>query len=227
MLRKFILSREVTCRVKKCSGRLSCTLADNARGPGLQMSRSRPNLAGSDAQILAGSSPVTTPVQERPDVSFRDSASRRDMGNADRSRREHHHRSSEVGGRGRDRASRRSSRERGNVDTPDKDRDRDRDRERERERDGKDVRDMDYRDRERRQSGVPGGGGGGARDERDSSSRRSMCESTGDGSGVNRELLPAGGGGRDLPGPPRESSSHRSSHRGGGEGRSGRRGGTL
>ncbi|KAK4163186.1 transcription factor/nuclear export subunit protein 2-domain-containing protein [Cladorrhinum sp. PSN259] len=50
---------------------------DNARGPGLRGSRSRPNLAGSDAQILAGSSPVTTPVHERPPP-LMDSSSHRD-----------------------------------------------------------------------------------------------------------------------------------------------------
>ncbi|KAK4228829.1 transcription factor/nuclear export subunit protein 2-domain-containing protein [Podospora fimiseda] len=55
---------------------------DNARGPGLRNSRSRTNLAGSDAQILAGSSPVTTPVHERPpplvdSSSHRDSSSSR------------------------------------------------------------------------------------------------------------------------------------------------------
>ncbi|KAL1835818.1 hypothetical protein VTJ49DRAFT_6032 [Mycothermus thermophilus] len=53
--------------------------ADASRsGPGLRTSRSRPNLAGSDAQILTGASPVSTPVHERPPESFRDSTFRRD-----------------------------------------------------------------------------------------------------------------------------------------------------
>ncbi|KAK3994847.1 transcription factor/nuclear export subunit protein 2-domain-containing protein [Cladorrhinum sp. PSN332] len=58
---------------------------DNARGPGLRGSRSRPNLAGSDAQILAGSSPVTTPVHERPPP-LMDSSSHRESssGRSDR-----------------------------------------------------------------------------------------------------------------------------------------------
>ncbi|KAK1836366.1 THO complex subunit 2 [Podospora conica] len=54
--------------------------ADSSRGPGGYRSRGsvRPNLVGSDAQILAGSSPVTTPVTERPDP-IRDSL-RQDTG---------------------------------------------------------------------------------------------------------------------------------------------------
>ncbi|KAK4218515.1 THO complex subunit 2 [Rhypophila decipiens] len=51
---------------------------------GGRMSRARPNLAGSDAQILAGQSPVGTPVHERSDP-MRDS-SRREM-SSDRAQR--------------------------------------------------------------------------------------------------------------------------------------------
>ncbi|KAK4192412.1 transcription factor/nuclear export subunit protein 2-domain-containing protein [Podospora australis] len=186
---------------------------DNSRGPQLRMSRSRPNLAGSDAQILTGSSPVTTPVQERPDPIPRDSG-RRDMSTDRLSRgteaiqvvgdsrdprggangeefgatRSEHERSRRDHHRTdrSNRASRRNSPERGAG--PD------------REREPKEPR--DYRDR---RSGVsssttPGGG----RDDRDpNSSRRSGRDSA---SG-NRDSLP--GGSRDMPAPPPRDSSHR------------------
>ncbi len=198
--------------------------ADNARGPSLRMSRSRPNLAGSDAQILAGASPVTTPVHERP-PDLRD-PSRRDM-NADRTPRgpepiqvvsDSRDTSSrgpatngeEYGsGRGEHERSRRdhhrsdrSSRPSGRTS---------RDRTPDREREPKESR--EYRDRRSGvSSNVPGGSG--AREERDGGRRSSMRESTGGG----REPVP--GGGRDMA-PPREASSHRS-HRG--DGPSGPRG---
>ncbi|GAB1316605.1 THO2 plays a role in transcriptional elongation [Madurella fahalii] len=185
--------------------------ADNARGPSLRMARSRPSLAGSDAQILAGSSPVTTPVQERPEAP-RDS-SRRDMSmdraprgpepiqvvgdsrdgrggiNGDEygSSRSEHDRSRREHHRSdrSSRASRRNSRER----SPD----------REREREPKDPRDYS---RDRRTAPPPGAPNN-SRDDRDMSApRRSMREST----GGNREPVL---GSRDAP--PRESSyrSHR------------------
>ncbi|KAK3390283.1 transcription factor/nuclear export subunit protein 2-domain-containing protein [Podospora didyma] len=190
---------------------------DGGRGSsGMRMSRSRTNLAGSDAQILAGSSPVTTPVHERPDP-IRD-PSRREM-SSDRVPRGPEPiqvvGDSRDGGRGapsvpngddytairgdhdrgrRDhhrsdrgsRASRRSSRER----SPD------------RERENKEPR--DYRER---RPVPPATGPSGSRDgDREMGApRRSTRESV----GSSRDSLP---GGRDMV-PPRESShrSHRSS----------------
>ncbi|KAJ4294886.1 THO2 plays a role in transcriptional elongation [Collariella sp. IMI 366227] len=244
---------------------LDKAMADNAR-PSLRLSRSRPNLAGSDAQILAGASPVTTPVHERPPESFRDStSSRRDMPvdrappprpepiqvvgdsrdpasshshnhghrghgggvNGDdsygssrteheRSRREHHHRSDRGSS---NRASRRSSRERTSPERGERDGIKEissqQQQQQQQQHGGRDYRD--------RRSGVGSG------DPRESSSRRSMRESTGSGVGG----MPGGGGGRELPPPPppppphhpRESSSHRSSSHRGSEGMSGPRGG--
>ncbi|KAL2138992.1 hypothetical protein VTI28DRAFT_5917 [Corynascus sepedonium] len=188
--------------------------ADNARGPGLRSSRSRPNLAGSDAQILVGASPVTTPVHERPPESFRDSSRREPSDRPPRSGPDPIQVVSDTrdgreisGGRGsangddygssrteHDRSRREHHRsERGTRPSGRSSRDRTPDRERE----PKDSREY----RERRSSNVPGSS---TRDDRES--RRSMRESTGGG----RESIP--GGGRDLA-PPRESSSHRS-HRG-------------
>ncbi|KAG7287114.1 hypothetical protein NEMBOFW57_006619 [Staphylotrichum longicolle] len=200
--------------------------ADSARGPSLRVSRSRPNLAGSDAQILAGASPVTTPVHERPPEPLRDS-SRRDTNN-DRpprgpepiqvvsdsrdtssrgpptngddygsSRGEHERSSSRREHHRTDRSSRASGRT-------------SRDRTPDRDRESKDSR--DYRDR--RSGAAPNVPGSSTREERDSR-RSSMREPTGGG----REPIP-GGGGRDMA-PPREASSHRS-HRG--DGPSGPRG---
>ncbi|KAK3687381.1 transcription factor/nuclear export subunit protein 2-domain-containing protein [Podospora appendiculata] len=186
--------------------------ADSGRGSsGLRMSRSRTNLAGSDAQILAGSSPVTTPIHERSDP-LRD-GSRQDS-NADRiprgpepiqvvtdsrdgrveinggdyaSRGDHERTSSSRREHHRsdrsNRASRRSSRERSTERG---------------DREPKEPR--EYRDR---RSGAPViAPSGGREPERDAvPPRRSMRDST----GTSRDPLP---GGRDMA-PPRESG-HRS-----------------
>ncbi|KAK4240884.1 transcription factor/nuclear export subunit protein 2-domain-containing protein [Achaetomium macrosporum] len=203
--------------------------ADNARGPGLRMARSRPNLAGSDAQILTGASPVTTPVQERPPDSLRDSSSRRDM-STDRpprgpepiqvmgdSREPNSSSSRGPAMGGDDYGSSRSEHDRGRREhhrserssRPSRRSSRERTPDRG-EREPKDPR--DYRDR---RSGVSSSVPVSARDERDSRRSSSMREPT----GGSRDLIPGPGGGRDLA-PPRESSSHRS-HRG--EGGSGAR----
>lgn len=197
--------------------------ADSSRGPNnSRMGRLRTNLVGSDAQILAGSSPVTTPVQERPDPmrdAFRQDAaneralrpppeprpepiqvvsdSRDDRGGRNNddhgSSRGDHERSSRRDHHRSDRSNR-PSRRSSRERTPDRDRD---------------IKDRDYRDRrENTSSGAPSN----SRDsERDAGgSRRSMRDSSGGG----RDSLP---GGRDM-GPPREpmrESSHRG-HRGDG-----------
>lgn len=183
---------------------------------------SRPNLAGSDAMVLTGSSPITTPVHERPDPMRRDAQDRpsrpepiqsvpdsRDdrlapngsdyetpgRGDHDRSgRREHRF---DRGDRGAGRPSRRSSRER----SPD------------RERESKDPR--DYRDRRPTAAGPHSGPGGGSnpRDlDRDLGPPR---RSGRDQMPSNREPLPPPGQGdphRDPINPSRESSyrGHRS-----------------
>jgi len=182
--------------------------ADSGRGSsGFRQSRQRMSLAGSDAQILAGSSPVTTPIHERPDPirdGFRpdagpdraprgpepiqvvsDSRDGRSGRNGDEhgaSRGEHERSSRRDHHRGGDRSnrpSRRNSRER----SPD------------RERENKDA--PTYRDR---RTDPTGGAVNSSRDgERDTTgSRRSMRDSVGGG----RDSLP---GGRDMA-PPRESS---------------------
>ncbi|KAK4199457.1 transcription factor/nuclear export subunit protein 2-domain-containing protein [Triangularia verruculosa] len=180
------------------------TSMENARGPGLRMSRSRPNLAGSDAQILAGSSPVTTPIQERPDPFPRDSG-RRDM-NVDRapaapvpiqvvgdsrsngddygpSRNEHDRSRREHRSDRSNRPSRANSRER----NPDRDRE------------AKEQRDYSHTRRSGVSSSVVPNSG---REDRDpNASRRS-----------GRESLP-GGGGRDMPPVGPREPSHRGGHR--------------
>ncbi|KAL2171475.1 hypothetical protein VTG60DRAFT_2643 [Thermothelomyces hinnuleus] len=188
--------------------------ADNARGSGPRTSRSRPNLAGSDAQILAGASPVSTPVHERPAESFRDSSRREPSDRPPRGGPEPIQVVSDSRG-GRETSSSRGPANSDDYGSSRSEHDRSRrehhrserssrpsgrssrDRTPDREREPKDSR--EYRDR--RSSNVPSSS---SRDDRDS--RRSMRESTGGG----REPIP--GGGRDLA-PPRESSSHRS-HRG-------------
>ncbi|SPQ25269.1 bbd47683-3ae4-4d52-92b4-37e93adda50a [Thermothielavioides terrestris] len=208
---------------------LDKALADNARGPGLRTSRSRPSLAGSDAQILTGASPVTTPVHERPPDSFRDS-SRREM-STDRAPRgpepiqvvgDNRDPGSNRGGgaNGDDYGSSRTEHDRSRREHHRSERgsraSRRSSRERTPDRDRGEPKDpRDYRDRRSGVSSSNPPGGGSSRDER-GDSRRSLREST----GGSREPAPAGG--RDLP-PPRESSSHRS-HRGG-DGPSGGRGG--
>jgi THO complex subunit 2 len=203
--------------------------ADSARGPSLRMSRSRPNLAGSDAQILVGASPVGTPVHERPVEPFRDSSRRESTDRTPRGAepiqvasdsrdvrdvRDSRDTSNRGPMNGDDYGSSRTEHERSRREHHRSERSTrasgrsSRERTPDRERgDAKDPR--DHRDRDRRSSNVPGSS---TRDERDT--RRSMRESTGGG----REPIP--GGGRDLA-PPRESSSHRG-HRG--EGPSGPRG---
>lgn len=178
------------------------TSMENNRGPGLRMSRSRPNLAGSDAQILAGSSPVTTPVQERPEPFPRDSG-RRDV-NVDRapaapvpiqvvgdsrsngddygsSRNEHDRSRREHRSDRSNRPSRTSSRER----NPDRDRD------------AKEPRDYNHR-----RSGVSSSGASAGRDDRDPNAPRRS----------GRESLP-GGGGRDMPPAGPREPTHRGSNR--------------
>lgn len=204
--------------------------AGNARGSGSLRGRtSRPNLAGSDAMVLTGNSPITTPVHERPDPMRRDAPDRpsrpepiqsvpdsRDgrpalngndyeasaRGDHDRSgRREHRSDRGDRSGR----PSRRSSRER----SPD------------RERESKDPRDY----RERRSTGPHSGPGGGSNprdvDRELGPPRRSGRDQMPSG----REPLPPPGRGdpnrdpnRDPINPSRESShrSHRSENGPGG-----------
>ena len=206
--------------------------ADNARGPGPRIPRSRPSLAGSDAQILAGSSPVSTPVHERPD-SLRDS-SRRDM-STDRmprgpepiqvvsdSRDGRDARDARGGANGDDYGSSRSEHDRNRREhhrsdrgsrpsrrssrerSPDRERERERDRDRDRDRERDRDRDRDPKEsRDYRERRSSGALGGGSRDDRDSM-----------GAPSRRSLREStGNGGRDMaPPPPRDSSSHRSGH---------------
>lgn len=199
----------------------------NARGPSTLRGRtSRTNLAGSDAMVLTGNSPVSTPVQERTDPLRRDAQERPSRGEPIRSvldsgdgrpapngneydtpgrgdhergsssRREHRSDRGDRSGR----PSRRSSRER----SPDRG---------EREREPKDPR--EYRDRRSGASGPPSGPGAGSnpRDmDRDAGPPR---RSGRDQMPSNREPLPGPGRGdpnRDPINPSRDSG-HRS-HRG-------------
>ncbi|KAI0426118.1 transcription factor/nuclear export subunit protein 2-domain-containing protein [Xylaria sp. FL1042] len=78
-------------------------------GPNVRSKGSRTNLAGSDAQVLTGASPVSTPISERPDpFPLKERSSRNDH---ERGRREH------DGSERSSRSQRRSSRER----SPDRD----------------------------------------------------------------------------------------------------------
>ncbi|KAK4134725.1 hypothetical protein BT67DRAFT_303200 [Trichocladium antarcticum] len=218
--------------------------ADNARGPPLRMSRSRPSLAGSDAQILAGSSPVTTPVHERPPELIREpirEPSRRDM-DTDRAPPRAVEPSPYVGdlrnsrdgsrggggsgggpngdGYGSSRTEHeRTRREHHRSERPSRGSRRTTPDREPRGGEPKDAR-GDYRDSRRSGPSSSSGGvpGGSTREEREPGmSRRSssMRDSTGGG---NREVVP----GREML-PPREAGGHRgSSHRG--EGPAGLRG---
>ncbi|KAI1379300.1 hypothetical protein F4677DRAFT_442280 [Hypoxylon crocopeplum] len=151
---------------------------------------SRTNLAGSDAQVLTGASPLSTPVHERPDPNMvlgersMNGGERSGRGDHERGRREHSNADRSM------RSSRRSSRER----SPDRDR-------------SKDHR--DYRDR-KSNAGAPNHGREGEMEPPRRSGR--------DVVGAGRESLPSSGrgdligNGRDGPREPR--------HRGdGGSGR--------
>ncbi|KAI1133569.1 transcription factor/nuclear export subunit protein 2-domain-containing protein [Nemania abortiva] len=101
-----------------------------AGGPNVRAKGSRTNLAGSDAQVLTGASPVSTPITERPDpFPPKERSSRNDH---ERGRREH------DGNDRSSRAQRRSSRERSS------------------DRDHRSKEHRDYRDRK---SGVGSGHG--------------------------------------------------------------------
>lgn len=186
---------------------------DNARGPGLRVSRSRPNLAGSDAQILAGSSPVTTPVQERPPPlePMRDltgdhsSSGRRDM-STDRAPP----RPEPIQVVGDSREHQRDSRANGGDDygsaRPEHDRSR-----RDHHRSDRSNRPSRRSSRER----SPGGRERDNKDSRDYRDRRSGAADMMAGGGNNGGRGP-GGGSRDMPAPPPppRDPSHRNSHSG-------------
>ncbi|KAB5535240.1 transcription factor/nuclear export subunit protein 2-domain-containing protein [Coniochaeta sp. 2T2.1] len=204
-------------------------IGGNARGAGGlrgRTSASRINLAGSDAMVLTGSSPITTPVQERSDPVRRDTQERPSRpepiqtvsdsrapngydtpsGRVDHergsSRREHRSDRSDRGDRS-GRPSRRSSRER----TPGRG---------EREREARPEEPREHRDRRSGAGGPPPSGPGASHNPRDverdqGPPRRSGRESM----PSSREPLPPQGRGdpnRDPINPSRESS-HRS-HRG-------------
>ncbi|KAK0743900.1 transcription factor/nuclear export subunit protein 2-domain-containing protein [Schizothecium vesticola] len=176
--------------------------ADSGRGPGSYRSRGmRPNLADSDAQILAGLSPVTTPITERPDP-VRDSL-RQDTGpgrapraepiqvvSDSRDSRDSRRNGDDHSSRGdHDRSSRRDHHrsDRSNRNSRRNSRERSADRERE----GKEPREH----RERRPDAAGSISGPPREAERESGSRRPRE------SGGGRESL--SGSNRDM-GPPRE-----------------------
>ncbi|KAM0562398.1 hypothetical protein ACHAPJ_002088 [Fusarium lateritium] len=146
-------------------------MPDVSRSSSGRRSQARQTLGGSDAQVLTGGSPTTTPVQERQDPVRNESSSRAPANGDENSGRSEHDRSRRDRESRSNRASRRGSRER------------DRERSPGREREGKEHR--EYRDRR-------SGAGEGGREERES--RRSNR----DQSGAAREPMGPPAGGRDL-----------------------------
>ncbi|CAI4216957.1 unnamed protein product [Parascedosporium putredinis] len=134
-------------------------MSDSSRS---RRSSQRTNLAGSDAQILTGASPVSTPTKDGEQAIRLEAGADRGSANGDG----HSGRPDDRGRRDRDRSersgrSRRSSRERDRDRDRERDahRDRDRDRERDRERDRSADRERDkesrnYRDRRSAPSGT-------------------------------------------------------------------------
>ncbi|KAI1810396.1 hypothetical protein GGS20DRAFT_186623 [Poronia punctata] len=113
-------------------------------GPNVRSRSSRTNLAGSDAQVLTGASPVSTPVSERGETfPSKERSSRSDH---ERGRREH-----EGGNDRSSRTQRRSSRERSGD---------------------REHRSKEHRDYGDRKSGVGGSGGSGHRRDGDKDSMR-------------------------------------------------------
>ncbi|KAI1658486.1 transcription factor/nuclear export subunit protein 2-domain-containing protein [Daldinia decipiens] len=159
--------------------------------PTVRSRGSRSNLAGSDAQVLTGASPVSTPVHERPDPNLL--VGERNMNGGERSGRNDH----ERGRRDHSnadrslRSSRRSSRDRST------------------ERDQRPKEHRDYRDR-KSNAGLPGHGREGEMEPPRRSGR--------DSAGIGREPMPGAGRG-DLMGNPRDGPRE-PRHRGdGGSGR--------
>ncbi|KAL8314868.1 hypothetical protein RB593_008457 [Gaeumannomyces tritici] len=181
--------------------------------------RAHGTMAGSDAQVLTGGSPATTPIQDRMDPMRRDLPGPRgplghhaDLNNGslpppNREPRsgagdgQHTPSGSRDGrdGKDHDRSSRREHRDRSGRPSRRSSRERSTDRERE---------PREHREPRDRRSGAPSGGGSGSHvreggDREGSSSRRSGRESA--GGGGRKPLTPLGGGGRDLASGGRES----------------------
>ncbi|KAI1342353.1 hypothetical protein F5Y15DRAFT_300268 [Xylariaceae sp. FL0016] len=172
-------------------------------GPQVRSRSSRSNLAGSDAQVLTGASPVSTPVHERSDPFFssdRNGGERHGRGDPDRGRREH------DGADRPPRQGRRTSREHSS----------------DRGQRGKETR--DYRER-KSDVGTPNHGR--------EAERETLRRSTRESNGTGRESLPAPGrsdlvgNGRDGPRESRHrtdggSGRHEEYGRSGGGSRGGR-----
>ncbi|OTB03366.1 hypothetical protein M426DRAFT_12719 [Hypoxylon sp. CI-4A] len=182
-------------RAAKTGGRRQLSGINNilqqGTSPTVRTRNSRTNLAGSDAQVLTGASPVSTPVLERPDPNLL--SNDRPMNGGDRSGRGEHDRGRRDHGNSdrSTRSSRRSSRDRS---------------------DDRDQRPKEHREYRERKSnaGPPGHGREGEMDPPRRSGR--------DLGNVNREPLPNGGRG-DLIGNSRDGPRE-SRHRGeGGSGR--------
>ncbi|KAI1461407.1 hypothetical protein F4805DRAFT_281420 [Annulohypoxylon moriforme] len=158
--------------------------------PTVRTRGSRTNLAGSDAQVLTGASPLTTPVHERPDPNIL--SNERGTNGSDRSGRNEH----ERGRRDHSNADRslRSSRRSSRDHTP--------------ERDQRPKDHRDYRDR-KSNTGPPSHGREGEMEPPRRPGR--------DPAAMGRELLPNSGRG-DLMGNGRDGQRE-SRHRGDGSGR--------
>lgn len=223
-------------------------LGDSGRS--IHRSRGHGTMAGSDAQVLTGGSPATTPIQERTDPMRREMPGPRgslghhgDVNNAplptpsresrggggtgDGQNTPSGSRDGRDGrdGKGHDRSSRREHRDRSGRPSRRSSRERSTDREREQ---------REHRESRDRRSGAPSGSGSGSGshgreggDREASSSRRSGREST--GGGGREPLTPLGGGGRDLMSGGRESrhrGESRSDNNGGSNNGSGEWGGS-
>ncbi|KAF4979740.1 hypothetical protein FZEAL_4097 [Fusarium zealandicum] len=165
-------SRRQLAGINSTLQQAQATMPDVSRSSSTRRSQPRQTLGNSDAQVLTGGSPITTPVQERQDP-VRQEPSARGSANGDESSGRGEH---ERGRRDREsrsnRTSRRGSRERDHERTPG------------REREGKEHR--EYRDRR-------SGAGESGREEREPSRR-----STRDQSSSGREPMGPPSSGRDL-----------------------------
>ncbi|KAI0172070.1 hypothetical protein GGR52DRAFT_453901 [Hypoxylon sp. FL1284] len=170
------------------------------QSPNMRTRGSRTNLAGSDAQVLTGASPTTTPVQERPEPNLLPSD--RGMNGGERSGRGDHERGRRDHGNGDRslRSSRRNSRDR-SVD--------------------RDQRPKDHREYRDRKSNV--GPPTHGREGEMEPPRRPIR----DGPGGGREVLPGSGrgdlmgNGRDGPREPRHRGEGSGRHEDYGRGRGG------
>ncbi|KAH7258391.1 transcription factor/nuclear export subunit protein 2-domain-containing protein [Fusarium solani] len=166
-------SRRQLAGINSTLQQAQANMPDMSRSSSMRRNPPRQTLGGSDAQVLTGGSPVSTPVVERQDPVRHETSSRGPANGDESSGRGEHERSRRDRESRSNRASRRSSRERDRERTPG------------RERDGKEHR--EYRERR-------SGAGEGGREERESSRRSTRDQ----GSSGREPMGPPPTSGRDL-----------------------------